>query len=156
MEDLDRVPGLGAAPDRVVVTAERHRAVPDAAHAAEVVTRTASSTQETGVLIEPEAALLKELSRLRVSWAYFSTLNVFEAAGHEAAEAELARLTSATLAANKLGLRVALLGPTGRHLPPALAALPHVEEIYPTPDLWAWALRSGWEKATAEYIRLLG
>jgi hypothetical protein len=50
---------------------------------------------------------------------------------------------------------VALWGPTGRHLPQAFAALPHVEEIYPVPDLWAMALRLGWERAIEELRRLM-
>jgi hypothetical protein len=155
VEDLDRIPGLGVAPDRVLVTGERGRPVAEIAKVADVLTRVVAANQETGMLVEPEPAMLKELSRAKVRWAYFSTEPASQALTSEAAENELARLHSATLAARHVNLRVALIGATGRHLPSAFAALPHVEEIYPAPDLWAAALRLGWEQAVAEYRLLL-
>ena len=154
-EFLDRLPHLGGAPDRIVLTADGNRALHDSLTVAEAARRMAAEGQEIGALIEPEPSSLKELSRARVQWAYFSTTKVFESATSAEAQAELARLTSAALAASKLNLRVALWGPTGRHLPPALGAIPNVEEIYPTPDLWTWALRLGWERAVTEFSRLL-
>jgi hypothetical protein len=153
--DVDRIPGLGLAPDRLLITGEGSRSVTDAAGTAEAVLRTIGSNQELGILAEPEAAVLKELARARVPWVFFSTEPVYAALSGEEAAMELARLRSAALAAGKLNLRVALYGPTGRHLPPALAALTGVEEIYPAPDLWALALRAGWEGALAEYRDLL-
>ncbi|MBU0508224.1 hypothetical protein KKH27_05240 [bacterium] len=153
--DLDRLPALGGAADRIVIAGERNLPVLDPQSAAESARRGAAAGQDIGVLIEPDAAALKEISRARVNWAYFSTLRAFESATSEEAEAEIARLTSAALAANRLNLRTALWGPTGRHLPAALCAIPYVEEVYPTPDLWAMALRSGWERAVADYARLM-
>ncbi|MDD5088034.1 MAG: hypothetical protein PHI18_04485, partial [bacterium] len=152
---LDRLPALGDAHDRIVLTAEGHRSLHDPFTAAEAARRVAVEGQEVGAPIEPEPAALKELSRARAQWAYFSTEKLFDSATSAQAEAELARLTSSALAAAKLILRVALWGPTGRHLPPSLGRIPHVEEIYPVPDLWTWALRLGWERAVAEFSRLL-
>jgi hypothetical protein len=155
VDDLDRVPGLGHAPDRILIVGERNRPVQDWSRITAFVSRAAAGDQEIAVLIEPEVSALKELVRLRVQWAFFPTEAAASASSPDAAANEIARLTSLTLAANKVNLRVALWGPTGRQLPPAFAALPHVEEIYPVPDLWAMALRSGWEQAVSEYRRLL-
>ena len=154
-DDLDRVPGLGVAPDRVVVTGMRGGSISDVARVAEMTQRVVGSGQEIGVLVAPDASAIKELSRAKVQWAYFSTEGVFHAASREEGEAETARLASAALAANRVNMRVALYGPTGRHLPPALGAMSHVDEIYPTPDLWALALRLGWEGAVSEFRFLL-
>jgi hypothetical protein len=155
LEDLDRIPGLGVAPDRIVVVDERNRTVQDPARAADIAMRVIGSNQEIGILAPPEPSALKDLSRAKIQWVYFSTDPVFNAGSRDEAEAELARLNSAALAANKVRLRVALFGPTGRHLPPSFAAIPFIEEIYPTPDLWSMALRLGWEHAVAEYRNLL-
>jgi hypothetical protein len=155
VDDLDRVSGLGRVPDRILIVGERGRTVQDWSRVATFATRTGND-HDLGVLIEPEVSALKELARLHAQWAFFPTESVLAASSPQAAEAELARLTSACLAAAKIHLRVALWGPTGRHLPQSFAALPHVEEIYPVPDLWAMALRSGWEQAVSEYRRLLG
>jgi len=155
LDDLDRVSGLGHAPDRLLVVGDHGRTVQDWSRIAAFTTRT-GDVYDLAVLIEPEVSALKELTRVRAHWAFFPTETAVSASTPEAAEAELARLTSACLAAAKIRLRVALWGPTGRHLPQAFAALPHVEEIYPVPDLWAMALRSGWERAVSEYRRLLG
>lgn len=154
-DDLDRIPGLGAAPDRVVVTGARGAAISDVGRVADITQRMVGASQDIGVLVAPEPSAIKELSRARVQWVYFSTENVYHAAGREEAEAETARLASAALAANRVNLRVALYGPTGRHLPTSLGAMNHVEEIYPAPDLWAMALRLGWEGAISEYRFLL-
>ncbi|MCX6600440.1 MAG: pyridoxine 5'-phosphate synthase [bacterium] len=155
VDDLDRVTGLGRAPDRVLVVGERGRTVQDWSRVAAFAARTGGEDFELAALIEPEVSALKELIRLHAHWAYFSTESVVAASTSQAAEAELARLTSACLAAAKVNLRVALWGPTGRHLPQAFAALPNVEEIYPVPDLWAMALRLGWERAIEELRRLM-
>lgn len=152
--DLDRVPGLGRTPDRIFVTEERGRVVQDWPRLTAFTTR-GGGDQELAVLIEPEVSALKELARIRAQWAYFSTVSVVEAKEPQQAEAEIARLTSACLAAGKINLRTALWGPTGRHLPQALAEIPNVEELYPTPDLWGMALRLGWERAVEEYRRLM-
>jgi hypothetical protein len=156
IEDLDRVPALGNAPDRVIVMGERGRAVSDLAHATEIIHQIAGAAQEFGIVVDPEPSALKELSRAKLHWAYFSTEPVFGAAGPEEAEVQLARLASAAAAAHHLKLRVAMIGPCGKHLAPALAAVPHLEELYPAPDLWAMALRSGWEGAVSEFRRMLG
>lgn len=152
--DLDRIPGLGPVPDRIVVVGDGGRIVTDVAGVAAKLRQVVSPSQETAVLVNAEAAPLKELARARIQWAFFSTEAAFRASSSDEMQAEVARLSSAALAAGHVGLRVALLGPTGRHLPPALAALSNIEEIFPVPDLWAMALRSGWEKAVAEYARL--
>ena len=149
--DVDRIPALGDDPDRIVVTGENGQCVADAAFAAEHVVRVVRSGQEVGVLCEPEAAPLKELARAKAHWAYFSTARAYQARSAEETQMEIARLQSAAVAANRLHLRVALFGPTGRHLPSALTNVPHAEEIYPVPDLWSLALRLGWEKAVSEF-----
>jgi hypothetical protein len=154
-DDLDRLPGLGVAPDRILITGDRGKPVTDVGKVADVLTRVVGAGQETGMLIEPEPAMLKDLSRAKVQWAYFSTEPAYHALSLEEAETELARLQSAMLAARHVNLRVALFGATGRHLPAAFAALPNLEEIYPAPDLWGMALRLGWEGAVAEYRHLL-
>jgi hypothetical protein len=155
LDDLDRVPALGSGPDRIVVMEDRNRPVSDFARLADLLSRVAGQSQESGVLIEPEPAGLKELSRMHVKWAFFSTETLFNVPLPDAAEAEMARLTSAAAAANRLRMRVAMIGPTGRHLPATLAAIPFLEELYPATDLWSMALRLGWEGAVSEYCRLL-
>jgi hypothetical protein len=154
-EDLDRIPGLGVAPDRVVISGARGSALTDVARVADIAQRVVGVNQEIGMLVAPDPSAIKELSRARVEWVYFSTESAFRAASREEAEMETARLASAALAANRVNLRVALYGPTGRHLPTAFSAMSHVEEIYPAPDLWAMALRLGWEGAISEYRYLL-
>lgn len=154
--DLDRIPALGGAPDRILVTGDSNRSVADITGVGDSLARLLDGDIEVGALIEPEPMAVKDAARARLHWTYFSTERVFEARTPDAAEAELARIASAALAAHHLHLRVALWGPTGRHLPPALAAVPHVEELYPQPDLWSLALRLGWERAVSEYRRLLG
>jgi hypothetical protein len=156
IEDLDRVSALGNYPDRVVVIGERGHAVSDLSRCTDYLKQVTGSSQEFGVVCDPEPSALKELSRAKVQWAYFSTVNVFGATDPDMAVAEVAHITSAAVAAHHLKMRVALIGPTGKHLAPALAALPHLEEIYPAPDLWAMAMRSGWEGAVSEYRRILG
>jgi hypothetical protein len=153
--DFDRLAGLGHAPDRIMMVGERQRAMSEIASVADILMHLTTGGHELAVLVEPEIAVLKELARARAQWAVFPTENLAGAGSPEIAEAELARLTAAALAANRLKLRVGLWGPTGRHLPPALAAVPHCEEIYPAPDLWAMALRAGWERAVMEYQHLL-
>jgi hypothetical protein len=149
--DVDRVPALGNDPDRIVVTGENNQSVADAGYAAEQTARVVRSGQEVGILCEPEAAPLKELARAKAHWAYLPTMRAYQAQTAEECQMEIARLQSAAVAANRLHLRVALFGPTGRYLPAALSQVLHVEEIYPVPDLWSLALRLGWEKAVSEY-----
>ena len=151
----DQVLGLGNAPDRVLLTGARGHTLTDLDCVAEFVKKVSGFAQEIGVLIEPEAAALRELGRVRAQWAFFSSETLFRAASLTEAEAEIAHLTSAAVAAEKLNLRVALYGPTGRHLPAAFRNIPRLEEIYPTPDLWNLALRLGWERAVTEYRSLL-
>lgn len=154
-EQQDQVLGLGNAPDRVLLTGTRGHALTNFDRSAEFVKNVAGFAQEIGVLIEPEASSLRELGRARVQWAFFSTEPLFRAVSLTEAEAEIARLTSAAVAADKLNLRVALYGPTGRHLPASFRNIPRLEEVYPTPDLWNLALRLGWERAVTEYRALL-
>jgi len=153
--ELERAAALGSAPDRLLITGDRGGCVKDFSHVDEYVSRSSGSHQEIGVLVEAETASLKALAKTGARWAYLGCGAAHSCESTEAAEAELARLTSAALSANKLGLRVALHGPTGRQLPVALGALPHVEEIAPTPDLWVSALRIGFENAVQDFIRLL-
>jgi len=149
--DVDRVPALGNDPDRIFITGESGQSVADTGYAGEQAARVIRSGQEVGVLCEPEAAPLKELARAKAHWAYFSTARAYQAQNAEECQMEIAQLQSAAVAANRLHLRVALFGPTGRHLPAVLSQVPHVEEIYPVPDLWSLALRLGWEQAVSEY-----
>ncbi|MDD5089095.1 MAG: hypothetical protein PHI18_09920, partial [bacterium] len=51
---LDRLPALGDAHDRIVLTAEGHRSLHDPFTAAEAARRVAAEGQEVGALIEPE------------------------------------------------------------------------------------------------------
>jgi len=155
LDELDKVLAMGNAPDRVLVTGDRGRPLQEFDRLTEFAKAVKGFSQEIGALVEPEALALRELARARVQWVFFSTEPLVRAAAHTDAEAELARLTSAAVAAGKLGQRVALCGPTGRHLPSTFASIPHLEEIYPTPDLWNHALRLGWERALAEYRTLL-
>ncbi len=153
--DLDRVPSLGGAIDRIVVTGEGNRILPNPGEAAQYARQVAGAGQEVGVFAEPSGAALKELSRARIQWVFFSTEAIFRATQAQEAQDEIAKLSSAALAASRINLRVALWGPTGRHLPTALAAISGVEEIYPVPDLWSMALRLGWERAVSEYRILM-
>ncbi len=152
--ELERAAGLGSAPERILVTAERGLSLQDLSNLEDYIARSAGSNQEVVVLIEPEIALLKSASRIGCSWVYFPTNKLFECKSVEEAEAERGRITSAALAANKLNLRIGVTGPTGQHLLSTLAQVPYIEEIAPTPDLWVQALRVGWESAAAEYLNL--
>ena len=152
--ELDRAAGLGSAPERIFVTAEHGAVLQDLTNLSDFIDRSAGSNQEIAVLIEPEAAMLKSASRIGCSWVYFSTKRLYESKSVDEAEAERGRITSAVMGANKLNLRAGVIGPTGQHLPSALAAIPYLEEIIPTPDLWIQALRTGWESAVAEYLTL--
>lgn len=151
----NQVLAMGNAPDRVLLTGDRGRVLLDFSEVAGFVQSVAGFSQEVAVLVEPEAASLRELSRARAHWGFFSTDALFRAASRAEAETEIARLTSAAVTAEKLNLRLALYGPTGRHLPATFAAIPHLEEVYPTPDLWNLALRLGWERAVTEYRNLM-
>ncbi len=155
IEQMDQVLALGAAPDRVLLAGDRGRTVLDFVRVREAVESVAGFSQEIAVLVEPDAPALRELARARAHWAVFSSDALFRTNSAAEAEAEIAKLTSAAIAADKLNLRVALYGPTGRHLPTSFHSIPHLEELYPTPDLWNLALRLGWEGAIAEYRSLL-
>jgi hypothetical protein len=152
--ELERAAALGSAPERILVTGERGCTLQDITGLGQHISRSAGTHQETAALVDPEIAILKSASRLGCAWVYFPTDTLYAAKSVDEGEAERARLTSAALAANKLNLRIGLIGPTGRHLPFTLASLPFVEEITPTPDLWVQALRVGWENAVAEFLRL--
>lgn len=154
-DDLDRIPGLGAAPDRVLIVGDRGRPVGDLARLADWIPRIIAGGQEVALLCEPEVNVIKELSRAKAHWAFFSTEVAYHAAGLDTATDEFARIQSAALAARKLGLRVGLYGPTGRQLPSAFARIEALEEVVPTPDLWSAALRLGWEGALREYRELM-
>jgi hypothetical protein len=155
IDDLDRIPGLGSAPDRILVTGDRGRSLSDLGRIADMMARITASGQENAVLVDPEPAAIKEASRAKAQWVFFSTEPAYHAAGPDAAQDELGRLTSAALAANKLNLRVGLIGPVGRQLPFALRSIAFCEEIFPTPDVWSLALRLGWEGALREFRELM-
>ncbi len=155
IEHMDQVLSLGAAPDRVLLVGDRGRTLLDLSRVAEVVQNTTGFSQEIAALVEPDAASLKDLARARAQWAVFSTESLVRAGSLAEAENEIAKFTSAAVAAGKLNLRVSFYGPTGRHLPSAFASIPNLEEVIPTPDLWNLALRLGWERAVAEYRSLL-
>lgn len=152
---LDQAASLGSAPDRMLILGDRSKCLLDMTQAAEFVERLGEASQETAVYVEPEPAILREASRARVKWVFFPTEFVWAAESPEEAEAEIARLCSASVAASKIGLRIALMGRTGRHLPSALSRIPRVEEIFPVPELWEMALRLGWERAIVEYRELM-
>lgn len=155
VDDLDRVPGLGSAPDRILVTGDRGRSLGDLSRITDMIARITASGQEFAALVDPEPATIKESSRAKAHWVFFSTEPAFHAASLEAAQDELGRITSAALAANKLGLRVGLFGPVGRQLPAAFRAIPFCEELYPSPDVWSLALRLGWEGGLREFRELM-
>ncbi|MBU0691257.1 pyridoxine 5'-phosphate synthase [bacterium] len=152
--ELERAAGLGSAPERILVTGDRGSALQDFTGLNDFLGRSAGSNQEVAVLIEPEAAMLKSAARIGCAWVFFPTNKLYECKSVEEAEAELGRITSAALAANKLNLRIGAIGPAGRHLPSALAQIPYLEELVPTPDLWTHALRVGWESAVTDYLNL--
>ncbi len=155
VEDLDRVPALGTAPDRVLITGDRGKTVTDIGRVADLSARISSSGQETAILVEPEPAIIREASRAKLRWVVFPTDSASGANSHDAAAAELARIQSAALAASKSNLRVALFGPMGRQLPSSFAEIPALEEVFPSPDLWSLALRLGWENAVVEFRNLM-
>lgn len=152
--ELDKAAGLGSAPERILVTGERGSILQDLSNLGDYIGRSAGSNQEVMVLVEPEVDILKKAVRCGCSWVYFSTKTLFECKSVDEAEAERGRISSAAMAANKLNLRVGVIGPTGQHLPSALAQILYIEEIAPSPDLWIQALRVGWESAVAEYLNL--
>ncbi len=153
--DFDRIPNLGSTPDRILLTADRGRPNPDLSRATDMIARITSTGQEVGVLIDPEVAHLKEAARLKCRWAYFPTDNAYRATNSGEADDEIARICTASLAANRLGMRVGAIGPMGRHLSPALSEIPHLEELCPSSDLWISALRVGWDRALDEFRRQL-
>ena len=63
VDDLDRVSGLGRAPDRILVVGERSRTVQDWPRMAAFAARTGGEDFELAALIEPEVSALKELIR---------------------------------------------------------------------------------------------
>jgi hypothetical protein len=152
ISDLERAAALGSAPDRILVTAERGRHITEFSMLAGYSSRSSGTHQELAALIEPETSALKELVKAKAQWAYFSTDKIFSSSSLEEADAERARIISAAHAANRLKLRVALIGPVGRHLAPSLASVPYIEEMIPTPDLWYLALRAGWERAVSDFM----
>jgi hypothetical protein len=152
--ELERAAALGTSPERILVTGERGGTLKDLSGLNQHISRSAGSHQEIAALVDPEVAILKSAARLGCAWVYFPTETLYSAKSVEEGEVERTRLTSAALAANKLNLRVGLIGPTGRHLPSTLAEIPYIEEIAPTPDLWVQAIRSGWECAVADLIQL--
>jgi len=155
IEEIDRVAAFGQVPDRIVLVGDRGRALSDVSRAVDFVARATGAGQEVGALIEPEPTMLKECARAKMQWVYFSSVTAQAANSSEAAAAEIARIESASAAANKLRLRVAVIGPMGKQLPSAIAAISSVEELVPTPDLWEMALRCGWERAISEFATLM-
>jgi hypothetical protein len=155
LDQMDQVLNLGAAPDRLLLVGDRGRSLLDLSRLGEIVQLTSGFSQEIAALIEPDAASLKELARARAHWAVFSTESLVRTGSLAEAQSEIAKLTSASVVADKLNLRVALFGPTGRHLPSTFASIPALEEVFPSPDLWNLALRLGWERAVAEYRTLM-
>jgi hypothetical protein len=155
LSQQEQLLGMSNAPDRVLITGEHGRSLKDFGPVQEFVQRVSGFCRDIGVLVEPEASPLRELHRAKISWAYVSSETLFRSDGQSDAEAEMARLTSAVLVAEKFNLRLAVIGPMGRHLPAAFSSISRLEEIYPTPDLWNHALRLGWERAVAEFRQLL-
>jgi hypothetical protein len=151
IDELGTHDGFASAIDRILVTEERGQALRNFNRIAEFRSQLTGAAQELAGLVEPEPTMLKEFARTKAQWVFFQTNHICDAVNVQEAEAELARLSAATLIANKLNLRVALIGPMGRDYSAALASMPHVEEVFPTPDLWLIALRVGWERAIAEF-----
>ena len=110
IDELDRLAVIGSAPDRILLTGERGQPLRDPSRVAEMKSIAAGGAQELAVVVDAEANAIKELSRLKVQWVFFRTDEVYLASSTQAAEADLAKLTSAALIAHKLNLRVALWG----------------------------------------------
>jgi pyridoxine 5'-phosphate synthase PdxJ len=120
-----------------------------------MLARIVAAGQEIALLVEPEVSVLKEVSRAKAHWVFFSTETAHHSASLDSALAEFARIQSAAFAASKLGLRIGLHGPTGRQLPSVFQRIDVLEEVVPSPDLWSLALRLGWEGALREYRELM-
>jgi pyridoxine 5'-phosphate synthase PdxJ len=104
-----------------------------------------------GTCVEAELDVIRNVARAGMGWVVFSSDTYAHAATPKEAEDELARLSTAVFAAQKFGLRVAMMGAMPPHLLRPLLDIEGIEELYPGPEIWLRALRIGWERALAEY-----
>jgi hypothetical protein len=111
----------------------------------------ASDSADIGVFVESEPGPVKKAARAGLHWVVFSTTPYAHASTMKEAEDELARLSAAVFAAQKLDLRVAVMGAIFPHLLGPLAKIEGIEEIYAGSEIWLRALRVGWDRAVAEY-----
>ena len=111
----------------------------------------ARDTMDIGAFVETEPGPVKKVARAGLHWVVFSTTPYAHASTIKEAEDELARLSAAVFAAQKLGLRVAVMGAIFPHLLGPLSKIEGIEEIYAGSEIWLRALRVGWDRAVAEY-----
>ena len=104
-----------------------------------------------GAFVEAEPGTVKKAARAAMSWVVFSTTPYAQAPTIQDAEDELARLSTAILAAQKFDLRVAVMGAIYPHQVGPLLKVEGIEEIYLGPEIWLRALRVGWDRALNEY-----
>lgn len=112
-------------------------------------------TAIVGSFIESELGPVKKAAQVGMNWVIFSTTPYAKASTPQEAEDELARLSTAVFAAQKFGLRVAVMGTIYPHLLQPIMEIEGIEEIYPGPEIWLRALRVGWDRALEEYLRAM-
>jgi len=121
----------------------------------EKFTKEVTDATHLGALVEAEPGAVKKVARAGMRWVVFSSTPYAQAPTPRDAEDELARLSTAILAAHKFGLRVAVMGALYPHLTRPLLEIEGIEEIYPGPEIWLRALRVGWDRALDEYLRAM-
>lgn len=110
-----------------------------------------TDTSVLGGFVETEPGAVKKVARAGMNWVIFSTTPYSHAPTPHEAEDELARLSTAILAAQKFNLRVAVMGALYPHQVGPLLKVEGIEEIYLGPEIWLRALRVGWDRALNEY-----
>lgn len=118
--------------------------------------REAMDPTTLGACVEAELGAIKNVARAGMSWIVFSSDSYAQASTPKEAEDELARLSTASFAAQKFGLRIAVMGAMPPHLLKPLLDIEGIEELYPGPEIWLRALRVGWDRALAEYRAAMG
>jgi len=148
--DFLRVSQMPPPADRIFVTAD-HGGALNEIDDFDRFGQIASHSIDIGVLVEAEPGPVRKAARAGLSWIVFSTTPYAKASTLKEAEGELARLSAAVFAAQKLGLRAAVMGAIFPHLLGLLSKVDGIEEIYAGSEIWLRALRVGWERAIAEY-----
>ncbi len=153
--EYSRTMQLAPPADRLFVVADHGGALKETEDFARFSKEAMDSTI-LGACVEAELGAIKNVARAGMSWVVFSSDSYAHAATPKEAEDELARLSTAAFAAQKFGLRIAVMGAMPPHLLKPLSDIEGIEELYLGTEIWLRALRVGWDRALAEYHAALG